>query len=158
MNDTAPVKRCGSEDYCCESPSNDCCDFAADRFKIEVLSDTRPTDQTFNPPTPQAPVGGIIGGVVGGLFVITTLVPLIWCLLRRKRAAKRKLLKDELEDKSKTCFDPSLAEADAGPGSVLVELDARTKTTAEADAGPDSVLVESDAQAIKPKIVHELPA
>ena len=80
------------------------------------------------------------------------------CLFRRKGSAKRKLLEHQLGEKDKTGLCPTLAEADAGPGGVLVALDARTKAMAEADASLGSVFVESDARPIKLKHLHELPA
>ena len=159
LNETAPVKRCGSDDYCCEDPPNDCCDSSPDRITIVSVPDSNPPGPvgSVRPDPSKQPVGAIIGGVVGGLAFITILSIIGCCWFRRRRAAKRKLLKDELDDKDKTSFDPTLAEVDAGPGSVLVELDARTKAMAEANASPDSVLVESDARPIKPNDIHELP-
>ncbi|KAK6706770.1 hypothetical protein SNK04_007789 [Fusarium graminearum] len=130
-----PLRQCSSKDYCCWSDSrgSNCCNLEGRQFSV-----------TDGPHVSRrkTPIAAIAGGVVGGVVVIIGLLGLCWWWFRRRRASvngKANINNNECEkrDKSTTTFNPALAEVDAGPGSVLVE---------------------SNARVLQRKTVHELPA
>ncbi|CEI38455.1 unnamed protein product [Fusarium venenatum] len=140
-NASITIKLCEStRDYCCQSASraaSNCCMSADERFSISKIP------RISDPSSRKVPVGAIAGGVAGGVIGLIGLVGLCFVVVMHRRGKKRLGNQalggkyDHSTDKSSTVIDPSLAEADAGPGSVLVE---------------------SDSKAIRPKTVHELPA
>lgn len=88
-------------------------------------------------------MAAIAGGVVGGVAGLALLSGLGWWFMRRRRRARQ---------------DGTSSRADGehkGPPKNGLQS---SRWIAEADAGPDSVLVESDAQPVKPKVLHELQA
>ncbi|KAH7150800.1 hypothetical protein DER46DRAFT_578809 [Fusarium sp. MPI-SDFR-AT-0072] len=113
--------------YCCHSSRNyNCCNGGDYRYTLKVPRKT--------------PVAVIAGGTVGGVVGVAIVLGFGWWFRRRRRPARKTLEKsaaDEKYLKQNQMTHPSLAEA---------------------NAGPDSVLVESDARPTKPRTFHDLAA
>ncbi|OBS17675.1 hypothetical protein FPOA_09410 [Fusarium poae] len=134
--DSITIKHCETGNfYCCQSDSptaGNCCLLSERR--ISALNLHRLSRRSYNDDssTDGALAAGITGGVVGAIGLVgICFVAVIYCqgipiskggMFNRRRSA---------------AFNPILAEA---------------------DAGPESVLVESDARPVQPTTVHELPA
>lgn len=124
-NTSVYVKRCDDGKYCCRHNENyNCCSGGDFRFSLQK---------------PQKPVAAIAGGTVGGVVGVAILAGLGWWFWKRKSAARDTAKKSVVEKNS------------SGGNQVTYP------SMAEADGGPDSVLVESDARPTEPKKVHELP-
>lgn len=114
-NTTVFVAKCDDGKYCCHARQGyDCCSGGDWRFSIKE---------------PGPPVAAIAGGTVGGVVGVAILLGLGWWFWKKKRAARNKADESAVVEKSSQgshIAHPSVAEADAGPESVLVESDART--------------------------------
>lgn len=125
-NTSVFVTKCDDGKYCCHARQGyDCCSGGDWRFPIKE---------------PGPPVAAIAGGTVGGVVGVAILAGLGWWFWRRERAARDKA--------EKTAVDEASSKGSQVP----------RPSVAEADAGPDSVLVESDARPTQPKKFHELAA
>ncbi|KAF4974213.1 hypothetical protein FZEAL_8851 [Fusarium zealandicum] len=137
------VKECASNEYCCNGVSDkDCCPNKSGRFSLE--SPRVKSSSASNESSSSTPVGAIAGGVVGGVAGLSIVLGAVWWFLRRRRRA--------------SSIPVSTLEAKGTGGKPSDDLPSLQRGTYEADAGPGSVLVESDARPIAPRVVHELHA
>lgn len=135
------VNQCGSDKFCCnylEDTRADCCETNAKRISI------KPSPASNSSASSQkTPVAAIAGGVVGGVAGLGLSLGLGWWFICRKRRARQDRNSSRVDEEHKGLPKNGLQSS---------------RSIAEADAGPDSVLVESDAQPVKPMVLHELQA
>jgi hypothetical protein len=118
------VKQCNDGKYCCHTiESYDCCLWEDFRFFLQER---------------RKPVAAIAGGTVGGVVGLAILAGLGWWWWKSKKAAR-------------VTAENSCADDKSSPGSQIVQ-----PSVAEVNAGPDSVLVESDARDTQPRRIYEL--
>ncbi|KLO91722.1 uncharacterized protein LW93_4619 [Fusarium fujikuroi] len=137
------VNQCGSDKFCCnylEDTRADCCETDAKRISIKPPPASASHSSGSSKKTP---VAAIAGGVVGGVAGLALLSGLGWWFMRRRRRARQDGTSSRADEEHK------------GPPENGLQS---SRSIAEADAGPDSVLVESDAQPVKLKVLHELQA